>query len=149
MQKIGLHDKPMKWFPGVNSLMTSGNNTEGSSFAQNTYVTKYNYVIIKKGLLQWVVFVIHSPCQLEYSLISAISLLKTQELNQLYYILHSVLSNNTFTYCCRNIYKYLSLLWSKEQEVIAFRPMLKLNEVQIWTVLTTLHHKVKVNFSTR
>jgi hypothetical protein len=52
MQKIGLHDKPMKWFLGVKSLMTSGNNIEGSSFAQNTYVTKYNYVIIKKGLLQ-------------------------------------------------------------------------------------------------
>ena len=44
--KIVLHDKSMKWFPGVNSLMTSGSNTEGTSFAQNTYVTKYNYVII-------------------------------------------------------------------------------------------------------
>jgi hypothetical protein len=36
MQKIDLRDKPLKWFPGVNSLMTSANNTEGSSFAQNT-----------------------------------------------------------------------------------------------------------------
>jgi len=133
MQNIGLHDKPMKWFPGVSSLVTSGNNTEGSSFAQNTYVTKYNYVIIKKWLLQWVVFLIHSTCQLEYSLISAFSLLKTQELNQLYYILHSMLSNNTFTYCCWNIYKYLSLLWSKEQEMLAFRLLLELNEVWIWT----------------
>jgi len=50
MQKIDLCDKPMKWFPGVNSLMTYGNNTEGSSVARNTYVTKYNYgiIIIKK-----------------------------------------------------------------------------------------------------
>jgi hypothetical protein len=30
-----------------------------------------------------------------------------------------------------------------------FRPVLELNVVQIWTVLTILHHKVQVNFSTR
>jgi hypothetical protein len=32
---------------------------------------------------------------------------------------------------------------------MAFRPVLEINEVQIWTVLTTLHHMVQVNFSTR
>ena len=32
---------------------------------------------------------------------------------------------------------------------MAFRHVLELNEVQIWTVLTTLHHKVQVHFSTR
>jgi hypothetical protein len=37
----------------------------------------------------------------------------------------------------------------REQEMVIFRPVLELNEVQIWSVLTTLHHKVKVNFSTR
>ena len=33
--------------------------------------------------------------------------------------------------------------------MVAFRPVIELNEVQIWTVLTTLHHKVQINFSTR
>jgi len=33
--------------------------------------------------------------------------------------------------------------------MMAFRPVLELNEVQIWAVLITLYHKVQVNFSTR
>jgi hypothetical protein len=44
MQKIGLHDKPMKWFPGVNSVTTSGNNM--GAVLLKIHVTKYNNVII-------------------------------------------------------------------------------------------------------
>jgi hypothetical protein len=55
-------------------------------------------------------FMVHSTRQLEYLLDQPFLMLKTQELNQLCYILHSRLSSNMFTYCSWIFYKYLSLL---------------------------------------